>query len=375
MFFVALAWAFASMSCSADQAANLAETRQVSSGSTSAPTSEKGMEDEGSVSAPTSVAGAFLMSCQQDPVVSVYMVSCLFHNENGEKHMVSKDQLSAVRFSTEGGGEESAINPSDIYWHKTEEEMHFSFAADLNAGKVKDVIAELSGKAIPEAQAIVEDASDSEPEKDLEGDSDSAAKGSARQMVPINALRETFDLQQPPPDDGKHYVYVRNHNDWKVEWEHHDCKKTPVLEVRGPWKNYNNRYVELYPDCIDWDSGRQAFIESYWINASIKISKTLEVSPGSSYKISFRYHKRHPKSGIRFSVNGSRHHETKGDQIDCGWNSNAGRKWEWKNEWCEFSETYEAQNEELTIEFADLTPANLRQRGMLLDDILVEKLP
>lgn len=376
MFFVALA--FASMSCAAEQAANLAETRQVSSGSTSAPTSEKVIEDEESVSPPTSVAGAFLMSCQQDPVVSVYMVSCFFHNENGEKHNVSRDELSAVRFSTEGGGEEVLMAPSDVYWHKPEEKMHFSFVSDLKAGKVENVIVEANGREETQTQAKVEDVlkPDSEqvekpvsqgdvPELPRTGVGSQMGQGTA-QIV----FRESFDVDVPPNQHG--FVYVKDYSIWTFNWVNQDCNKEPVLEVRGPWENHNNRYAELYPDCIDWNSGPKAKNRSYWTNASIKISRTIdEVSPGSTYKISFRYRKGNPYSGIRFSINGNVLHEKKASEIACGV---LGKK-EWNDDWCEIKIEHVARGNTLKIEFADLTEKVFWQRGMLLDDILVEKLP
>lgn len=367
-----LAGLLLSVSCSSDQTLDLrSETRRSTMGSAGADNDvdESSTEDEDKIAPPVPVAGAFLISCEQTSVITVYNVSCLIHNEKGEKHRVVESAVESIQFNTSAS--DNKIAPPKIHWHEPDERMHFSFLSDMDLGEVENVYMETDGgdqiqteSEVKHTEVSVQDnESNQDQNQGEQGEVNTGIEGrigptskkseSEHQAKPV--FFETFDGYGELNPRGYKYVDT---SEWDISWANNTCDiKEPKLEVRT--FGGLDRHAELYPDCFNEKD------LAYLKNASLKLKKTLSVTPNQTYKVSFKYKRRHSDSGIKFKLNNGSYLEKSGDEIDCNE----------EQQWCDFSMEHTANEEgSLTMEFIDLTRANRLQQGVLLDDVLVVEL-
>lgn len=367
-----LAGLLLSVSCSSDQTLDLrSETRRSTMGSAGADNDvdESSTEDEDKIAPPVPVAGAFLISCEQTSVITVYNVSCLIHNEKGEKHRVVESAVESIQFNTSAS--DNKIAPPKIHWHEPDERMHFSFLSDMDLGEVENVYMEMDGgdqiqteSEVKHTEVSVQDTESNQNQDQNQGEQGevntviaartgqtSQNSESEHQAKPV--FFETFDGYGELNQRGFKYVDT---SEWDISWANNTCDiKEPKLEVRT--SDGLDRHAELYPDCINEKD------LAHLKNASLKLKKTLSVTPNQTYKVSFKYKRRRFNSGIEFKLNNESYLEKRGDEIDCND----------EKQWCDFSMEHTANEEgSLTMEFIDLTPANLFQEGVLLDDVRVE---
>lgn len=291
-----------------------------SNGSGASTTEEEEAEND-RILPPVSVGGSYL-TCFQTQKDMFNDVSCMLADNEGGKADLRKKDVKQILVRTDK--EPRAFKPK-VVWHKAEDPQHFSFLAEISLGQIESVELEgFDGKYFKSKKPKI-------------------SEMKLNQAISLFSDSFSYDIQAETCQNG--LCYYRDDTQWEMSWVESDCKIQPKLEL---WETDEETWAELYSSC------------SRGIDASLSLTKTIELKAGSTYKIMFDYGANYREAHLIVGLK---------DELLLDANRIP------PNKWTQFQKIFKAEKtESIELIFTDKTPRNLFEKGSLLKNVKIEEI-